>query len=132
MSINFFCPDAPTHMVTPDPSEPEMKEEQSTLPCLNLSQANAYAFLRLMHLPEQSEGCIPVADIPAARQLLLQVANNPKTRALETVPYQDDKRPGKARLIEVGVPDAYFERRASQMLELLAQAQDHNYPVVWA
>jgi hypothetical protein len=132
MSINFFCPDAPTHLVTPDADEPDVQAEQSTLPCLNLSQANGYAFLRLMDLPEQCEGCLSVADIPAARQKLLLVTNSKKTRALERMPYCDSNVPGKARVIEVGVPDEYFERRATQMLDLLAKAQEHGHNVVWS
>ena len=132
MSITFFCPDAPTHFVANDPLQPEDKEEQSTLPCLSLSQDNAYAFLRLMRLPEASEGCIDNADIPAVQQRLIQVANSEKVRRPEHVPPSRDIQPGKVRVIEVGVPDEYFVRRATQFMDLFSQAQEQGYKVVWS
>jgi hypothetical protein len=132
MSITFHCPDAPTRLVRPDPAEPELQEERSTLPSLNLSQDNAFTFLRLMGLPEQSEGCVEAAALPGVSQKLLRVVNSQSARAKEYVPRSDSQQPRKARVIELGLGDEYLQRRATQFMELFAQARKHNLRVIWS
>lgn len=131
MSINFFCPDAPTTLVALDDDNPAELSEESTLPSVNLSQDNAKAFLRLLHLPVASEGVIAAADIPNVTQHLLRVANSEKRRSLEHVPRSDSRGPGP-RIIAVGVKDEYFQRMATKLLDLFAKARANNYSVVWA
>lgn len=131
MSITFYCPEAPSHLVTPYPDEPEYQEEQSTLPSLNLTQSNAYAFLRLMGLPEQSEGHVEVSALPDVSRHLIRVVNSQSARRPEYVPRSELKN-GKARVIEFGFGDEYFQRKATEFMGLFAKAREHNFKVVWS
>lgn len=132
MSITFFCPDAPTKLVAMDEDEPSVLSEQSTLPAIELSQDKAHAFLRLLHLPAQSEGVVAAPDVSDVSQRLLLVANNSKTRALEHLPYNDSQSQGKLRIIDFGMSDEYLQRKAHQLMDLFSQARAHNYAVVWS
>lgn len=124
MSINFYCPDAP--------AVSEGQEDQAEVPILNLGNDTAKALLRLMHLPDQSEGKVAVSDIPAVTRRLLLTVNSEKTRALEHIPPGKEKGAQGARVVELGMSDRRLQHYATQLLALFDKARKHNYPVVWA
>jgi len=124
MSINFYCPAAP--------AVADGDEAQAEVPTLNLGNDTAKALLRLMHLPDQSEGEVAVSDIPAVTRRLLLTVNSAKTRGLEQIPPGNAKGAQGARVVESGMSDRRLQHYATLLMDLFDKARKHNYPVVWA
>ena len=150
MSITFWCPDAPTNLVTPYPDEPDFVVHESTLPELNLANGNASALLDLVQLPVDCAGTVPVEELPALQLRIERVLQTPVSRAaliepssVDGVPVHSDMqfaallsdsspRGGKGpRVISAGRTDDYLVDRATRLLELVKAARTEGYAISW-
>lgn len=145
MSITFWAPDAPTTKVKPFPEdEPDYEEVVSTLPELNVSQANAAGFLVLLGLVPDDCGTIEVSDMGPLIERLTVLANRPEERValvreapppMQSVGWTQEGNVATLQrgltLIEGGVSDERVRRYASTLLALLTQARQANYCVSW-
>ena len=149
MSITFWCPDAPTVETRPYPEdEPDYVERRSTLPELNLSNANAGALLELVGLPVDHAGTIEVEDLDALDRRIGAVPQAPVARASLLEPPSVDGVPvvgtctlGQLlldrphvrgpRILDPGRTDDYLVRRATQLRQLVAAAKSHHYCISW-
>lgn len=144
MSITFWAPDAPTQQVRPYPDEPNYEETVSTLPELNISNANARVFLRLLGLPEDDCGGIRRDDLPAFamkaiellnREGLLLASERPRSDSRSLSPHNQsgnviELRQGP-RCIDFGLSVSQLERYATTFAELVTQAYRGGYDVCW-
>ena len=84
MSVTFWCPGAPTVSVTPYEDEPDYVEQQSTLPEINLANANARAALEMLGLDGQNEdlcGTLRVAQLDPCIERVKRFIGNSVDRA---------------------------------------------------
>ena len=115
------------------------------LPEINMTNANAHAFLRLLSLEPIDEGVWEIGDFPGIRQRLTLILNQESVRASAVTETVDARGPrttrvvngiptisAGARLVECGRSDEYIVRRANDLLELVCAAQAGGYRITWA
>lgn len=125
MSITFSCTsiggNGPEHLSVAALPEP-----------LNLSQDRAFALLRLMGLPENSEGTIEASRISDVRQRLLIALNSKVARKKELVTAYYSGRHAGRRVVYSGVTDDYLTRMASTFMDFFDKAQSSQGAVAWS
>lgn len=122
MSITFWCPEAPTHRVTPYPDEPEYTEERSTLPECNFANANAFELLRRIGSPlmEPDEcGTVSVSDVPEA------------ISHIKTAKLGADLSAALETKWGLNGPRQAMARRFAALLAVFTAAQEHQFDVSW-
>jgi hypothetical protein len=99
---------------------------------LDLSQDRAFALLRLLGLPEQSEGALEASGIPQVRQRLLVAVNSKSARSSELVPAVRTGREGGPRFMYPAFTDEYLARQASRFMDFFDRAHAAQRTVVWS
>jgi hypothetical protein len=99
---------------------------------LDLSQDRAFSLLRLLGLPEQSEGSLEATGIPAVRQRLLVAVNSKSARSQELVPAVQTGKEGSPRFMYPAITDEYLVRQASRFMDFFDRAHAAQRTVVWS
>jgi hypothetical protein len=150
MSVTFWAPDAPTVAVKPYPEEePDYVEERSTLPEVNLANANAREMLQLIGLDSDDLcGTLQPNEFGPVIARLQRLLNSEAARAPALKEISEPCRRLKActgnenlgnvvhvglgpRSIDGGRTDGYIQRRARDLLDLFVQARQANYCTSW-
>lgn len=99
---------------------------------LDLSQDRAFALLRILGLPVQSEGFLDASHIPAVRQRLLVAVNSKSARSPEVAPAVHTGREGGLQFRYPPITDEYLARQASRFMDFFDQAHSAQRAVVWS
>lgn len=108
-------------------------QDKAVLPePLDLSQDRAFALLRLLGLPVQSEGALEVSRIPLVRQRLLVAVNSKAARSPEVAPAVHTGREGGLQFRYPPITDEYIARQASRFMDFFDRAHAAQRAVVWS
>lgn len=122
MTITFWCPDAPTKLITPYEDEPEFTDEVSTLPECNLANSNAIHVLRRIGstvMPPEEYGTVEAVHVAQAiKDIQLAKTGVDLSAALE-------------RKIGSGLTHQAMARRVDCLLSVFTAARAHNFKVCW-
>lgn len=122
MSVTFWCPDAPTQVVTPYEDEPDYEETRSVLPECPVSNSNATAMLALIDSPHMSNdewGEVKAEDVPAVLE------------KIRVTKLGVDLGAALEKRLNLGVTKQRTARRLQSLFDVFSAAKDHNYSVSW-
>ena len=128
MTVTFWCPEAPTYVVTEgSESDPDglLTYDQSVLPEIQLSNYNAAGIIAKFQLKEFESDC--VGQIPVARldDVIARIRDGVDTALRE-------EAIGQSSPLRSFHDSIYVEGTGQRLLELLSLAKTHSYEVVWA
>ena len=145
MSITFWCPDAPSKEVEgacsacdgsgkfySDTDCPYCHgsgrefSQVSELPEINMSNANADAFMKALRLPEDYCGTIVPSQMEELENRARLLAVGVTTPALEVETVEVS-----ANYIICGRSNEYVRRRAAEFVELFSKARAAGHDISW-
>lgn len=149
MSIDIFCPQSPQVLLEQHDCSVCGAEGQSRPRCpyckgtgtikfygpkvrLNLANSNATAIFRLLGI--QNPNCYGEwknEEIGGLRQKILYAINSKNHRSAETLPAVDTAGQPGVRMISPGRDDDYLVRKLRMLDQVLKQAQENGWSVVW-
>ena len=149
MSVTFSCPAAPTRQVPCEwcaryaVESPEYlvdgkcdkyctgMQTEYTSPLVNLSGYNAAHIQRLLGLPRDEYGSLPVSEVPDVLRRILRVLNVDQDRAGLVEDSGEERGALGARMVSFGNTDEDTTRRLTSMRTLLIYAVEHGFDVAW-
>jgi len=143
MSITFWCPDAPTKTVVPYPDDdPNFTMQRSTLPELNLSNANAALVLDAIGEPFDYCGTWEVHQLPHVQRSITRAVNGTaylrERPAVDTRVMRQEAQRGNIvtltrgpRIIDAGMDQGGVRERLTRLGEVVRVAREAGFKVTW-